>query len=248
MAMASDLDDEDASIALISGPAGVGKTALAVQLAHEAAPHYPDGQLYLNIRGFNRHGSRPTGAEMLARLLRSLGVAPDRIPSDPDERASLYRSAIAGRRMLLVIDSVRTIGQLRPLLPGDPGCFVLATSRKLLGGLVTMDGAAHLPLAPLTTQQAQELLIRIVGPHRTLPTREAARLARTCGNLPLVLHATAANLIVDTSQRGDSLRHQAGGLRGLRRADLGEDPVRPAPAGLGDANRAGHRIRLAESA
>jgi hypothetical protein len=122
-------------ISAIGGTAGVGKTALAVHWAHQVADRFPDGQLHANLRGFDPSGPPPAPADVARRFLNALGVPDDRIPSDPEARESLYRSTLAGKRMLIVLDNARDAAQIRPLLPVGPGSFVLVTSRHQLASL-----------------------------------------------------------------------------------------------------------------
>ena len=133
------------TIFAICGTAGVGKTALGVQWAHRAAERFPDGQLYTDLRGYHPEEPMPV-ADALAAFLRSLGVREPDIPGPSEERAVRYRSLLAGRRMLIVLDNAREGGQVRPLLPGTPDCVTLVTSRDSLAGLVARDGALRLDL------------------------------------------------------------------------------------------------------
>jgi DNA-binding SARP family transcriptional activator/tetratricopeptide (TPR) repeat protein len=175
-----------AVISAVSGTAGVGKTALAVHWAHRAGPHFPDGQLYVNLRGYDP-GQPMTAAEALAGFLRSLGVAGQDIPANEDERASRYRSLLAGRRVLVVADNASDAAQVRPLLPGAPGCAVLVTSRDALSGLVARDGATRLDLDLLPRQDAVGLLRVLIGDRVDADPGAAAVLAERCALLPLAL-------------------------------------------------------------
>lgn len=184
-------------VAAISGTAGIGKTALAVYYAHRVADRFPDGQLYVNLRGFDANGATTEPAEAMRRFLDALGVPPHRIPADLDAQAALYRSHLAGRRMLLVLDNARDGAQVRPLLPGTPGCLVLVTSRSQLTGLVAADGAHPLSLELLTGDDARLLLSRRLGAGRVAaePVAVAEIIAR-CAGLPLALALTAARAAV----------------------------------------------------
>ncbi|MFD9700044.1 BTAD domain-containing putative transcriptional regulator [Lentzea sp. NPDC059081] len=177
-------------VAVVAGAAGVGKTALVVQWAHGVRAKFPDGQLYVNLRG---HASTPpmTPVAALAGFLTALGVA--RVPLDLDSAAGLYRTLLADRRVLVVLDDARSADQVRPLLPGVPGSAVVVTSRYALGGLVARDGAAHVALEVLAPAEAVALLERTLGPSRA-DAAAVAELARLCGFLPLALRIAAANV------------------------------------------------------
>ncbi|MFI6318907.1 tetratricopeptide repeat protein [Nonomuraea sp. NPDC050556] len=178
----------------ITGAAGVGKTALAVHWAQRVRDRFPDGQLHVDLRGFATGGPmRPEQA--LARLLRSLGVPPDQVPQDADEAAALYRTMLAGRRVLVLLDNAAAAEQVRPLLPGADGCLALVTSRDRLNGLVALDGARQLRLAVLDPEEARGLLAAILGAERVeQEPGAAAELARLCDHLPLALRIAAINL------------------------------------------------------
>lgn len=195
----------------IVGTAGVGKTALAVHWGHAVRRCFPDGQLYLNLRGFATTPPVPP-AEALAAFLRALGVPPERVPSDVDEAASLYRSMLAGKRVLVVLDNVAGADQVRPLIPGSAGCFVLVTSRNRLSGLVARDGADRIALDTLPPAEARALLVRTLGAARVdADPHAAAALAEACAHLPLALRIVAAKL-ADAPRHG--LADLAGSLRG----------------------------------
>lgn len=187
-------------IAAVVGPAGVGKTGLVIHWAHRVAPAFPDGQLYLDLRGFGPGEPLPP-EEGLVRLLRALGVAGDGIPPGLDERASMFRSLVAGRRLLVVLDNARSSAQVRPLLPGSAGCAVVITSRNRLDGLVALDGARTLPLDVLPPAPALELLGQVAGPDRVGAQRDdAGRLVELCGGLPLAVRIAAARLVGDPAR------------------------------------------------
>jgi tetratricopeptide (TPR) repeat protein len=176
-------------ITAIAGTGGVGKTALAVHWSHRVADRFPDGQLYVNLRGYDRREPM-TPAAALDLFLHALGV--EAVPVDLEQRAARYRSELAGRQLLIVLDNARSADQVRPLLPGAPGCLVLVTSRNNLAGLVARDGAERLVLDRLTDVEAMDLLDRLLGPE--LAQREAAacaELARLCAGLPLALRVAA---------------------------------------------------------
>jgi DNA-binding SARP family transcriptional activator/uncharacterized protein HemY len=177
-------------ISAIGGTGGVGKTALAVQWAHRVADRFPDGQLYVNLRGYDVDQPVPA-ADALAGFLRALGMASERIPAETEERASAYRSLLAGRRVLVVLDNARTEEQVRPLLPGGSSCAVVVTSRDTLAGLVARDGAVRLELDLLPPQQAGALLRELIGDRVDADPDAAAALAACCCRLPLALRLAA---------------------------------------------------------
>jgi tetratricopeptide (TPR) repeat protein/transcriptional regulator with XRE-family HTH domain len=180
-------------ISAIGGMAGVGKTALALRWAHRAAGQFPDGQLYVNLRGYDPGGQPADAAAVLRRFLDALGAAPGSVPTDVDEQVSLYRSLLAGRRMLILADNASDAAQVRPLLPGSPGCLVLVTSRSPLTGLAAADGARVLNLEILTAAEALELLSARLGAVRVAAEPDAVTdLIRLCGHLPLALALAAA--------------------------------------------------------
>jgi hypothetical protein len=216
--------DHAVTISVIAGTAGVGKTALAVQWAHSVVGSFPDGQLYVNLRGYGADEPTPT-ATALERLLRALGV--DKIPADLDERAALYRSLLSGRRVLVVLDNARTTDQVRPLLPGTAGCLALVTSRNRLTGLVARDGAHRLELARLPDDEACELLEQLLDGRRAHATPQAcASLIRVCAGLPLALRL-AAELLVDRPEQrvSDLVAELAGTDSALDALGVGEDPL-----------------------
>jgi tetratricopeptide (TPR) repeat protein/DNA-binding XRE family transcriptional regulator len=181
-------------IGAIAGTAGVGKTALAVHWSHRARDRFPDGQLFVNLRGFAATPPlRPI--EALTRFLHALGVPPEQVPMDVEEAAALYRSLLAERRMLVVLDNASEPDQVRPLLPGSPLCRVLVTSRDEMAGLVARDGARRLGLHVLAAPESHDLLGRLLGPERAAAQpQQLAELAELCAHLPLALRIAAANL------------------------------------------------------
>ena len=179
-------------VAAVCGTAGAGKTALAVHWAHQAADRFPGGQLYVNLRGFDPCRPPVPPARAVRGFLRALGVPADGIPADPGSRAGLYRSLLAGRRMLIVLDDARDAAQVRPLLPGSPGCLVLVTSRRQLTGLVA-EGARPVALDVLPGAEARELLAHRLGRERTAgQSATLDELAGLCARLPLALSLAAA--------------------------------------------------------
>jgi hypothetical protein len=196
-------------ISAIGGTAGVGKTALAVHWAHQVADRFPDGQLYVNLRGFDPSGSVMAPAEAVRRFLDALQVPPERIPVDLDAQAALYRSQLACKRMLVVLDNARDTVQVRPLLPGAPTCLVVVTSRGQLTSLVAVDGAHPLTLDLLTEAEARELLARRLGPDRIAAEPQAVeQIVGCCARLPLALSIAAAR----AEQSGFPLAALAGEL------------------------------------
>ncbi|MFE2755845.1 ATP-binding protein [Actinosynnema sp. NPDC059335] len=185
-------DDRDAVAAVVvAGTAGVGKTSLAVRWAHRARRRFPDGQLYVNLRGYDP-GEPVTPDQALDRFLRALDVRHDAIPTDLEAKAALYRSLLAGRRMLIVLDNAATVSQVRPLLPGTAECLVVVTSRSRLSGLMSRDGARRLSLELLPEAESVELIRSVTADYRTGDDPgEIAELARLCARLPLALRIAA---------------------------------------------------------
>ncbi|TDC43982.1 helix-turn-helix domain-containing protein [Micromonospora sp. KC213] len=182
-----------ATSVVLSGTAGVGKTTLAVYWAHQVAERYPDGQLYVNLRGFDPTGSMMTPAEAVRGFLEALGVPPERIPTYLPAQVGLYRSLLAGRRMLVVLDNARDVDQVRPLLPGSPGCLALVTSRNRLAGLVATEGARPITVDLLTVGEARQLLARRLGADRlTVEPWAVDEMIERCARLPLALAVVAA--------------------------------------------------------
>lgn len=178
-------------LSVIVGTAGVGKTSLAVHWAHRIRDHFPDGQLYVNLRGYDP-GLPVEPAQALDHLLRALDVPPAAIPADLDAKASLFRSLLADRRILLVLDNAATASQVRPLLPGTAGCLTVVTSRSRLSGLVFRDGAHRVTIEMLTEQEAVTLLRIVTADYRAEDdTGQLAELARLCARLPLALRIAA---------------------------------------------------------
>jgi DNA-binding SARP family transcriptional activator len=217
-------DPAPARITTIDGMAGVGKSALALQWAHLCAEQFPDGQLHVDL-----HGDRPTPRppiEALDLLLGALGHARADIPTDLDRAAALYRSSLATRRLLVLLDNARSAEQVRPLLPGSPGSSVLITSRNRLSGLVAREGANRITLDVLEPAEANRFLALALGEDRVrAEPRATTRLAAHCGYLPLALQAAAANL---TGGRYTRVNDQVTELdAGDRLTALAGDPRRP---------------------
>jgi tetratricopeptide (TPR) repeat protein len=182
-------------IAVVSGPAGVGKTALTVHWAHRVADRFPDGQLYVNLQGFDPDGRVLDPAEAVRGFLDALDVAPQRIPSGLAAQTALYRSMITGRRMLIVLDNARDAGQARALLPGAAGCLTVVTSRSLLTGLIAGHGARPVTVDLLPTPDARHLLTaRIGAPRMAAEPRAAEEIMTHCAGLPLALAIVAARI------------------------------------------------------
>jgi DNA-binding SARP family transcriptional activator/tetratricopeptide (TPR) repeat protein len=180
------------AVAVVSGKPGVGKTALALHVAHGLRPEFPDGQLYVDLRGAERRPLAPH--DVLERFLRGLGVGGGAVPAVLEERRDLYRSRLADRRVLVVLDNAADEAQVRPLLPGGPGCAVLVTGRARLAALA---GARRLDLDVLDPGQATELLGRVAGPERITAEPDAAQaIAELCGHLPLAVRVAGARLAV----------------------------------------------------
>jgi DNA-binding SARP family transcriptional activator len=179
-----------AVISAVSGTAGVGKTALALHWAHHAAAHFPDGQLHVDLRGYD--AEQPVSAtDALASFLRALGTPGTDIPSAEAERAARYRSLLADKRALILLDNAATVEQVRPLLPGNPDCRVVVTSRDALSGLVARDGARRLDLDLLPLDDAVALLRTLIGASADDSHAAVAELAEQCARLPLALRVAA---------------------------------------------------------
>jgi tetratricopeptide (TPR) repeat protein len=210
-------------ISAIGGTAGVGKTALAIQWARQVAAEFPDGQLYVNLRGYDP-GQPMAPGEALAGFLAALGVPGPQIPAEAEGRAAAYRDVLAGRRVLVLLDNARDADQVRLLLPGEPGCLVVVTSRDTLAGLVARDGARRVMLDVLPTGDAVALLRALIGPRAGAEPEAAARLAGLCCCLPLALRVAAE---LAAARPAVSLAALAGELEGQGRLDAleaGGDP------------------------
>ena len=180
-------------VTAVGGLAGVGKTALAVHWARKVADRFPDGQLYVNLHGFGPRESPVLPEEAMSWFLSALGVPAGQIPADGQARAGLYRTVLAGRRVLTVIDNARDAAQVRPLLAGGPGCLAVVTSRSAMAGLAAADGARLIQLGPLKTDDSVRLLAVRLGPDLVAAEADAVSgLAKLCGGLPLALAIVTA--------------------------------------------------------
>ena len=187
-------DSTAVTVTVIAGTAGVGKTALAVHWAHRVRDRFADGQIYVNLHGYAA-GPPVRPIEALAGILLAAGVAPEAIPADVEQAAALYRSTLTDRRVLVVLDDAADPEQVRPLLPGTPGCMVLVTSRNRLSGLTARDGARRLTVDVLSPAEARVLLMHTLGAQRVRDEAEpAAELAAACAFLPLALRIACARL------------------------------------------------------
>jgi tetratricopeptide (TPR) repeat protein len=215
-------------ITAVGGTAGVGKTALAVHWAHRVAHAFPDGQLYVNLRGFDPGGSALGPSEAVRVFLNALSVPAERIPAGLTARAGLYRSLLAGRRMLIVLDNARDVDQVRPLLPGGVGSMVVVTSRNRLTPLVATEGARSVTLNLLADEEARELLARRLGRSLTAAEDEAVEeIIARCARLPLALAVVAAraatNPSLPLSLLAAELQDRTGALDTLQGGDPATD-------------------------
>jgi DNA-binding SARP family transcriptional activator len=186
------LDAETVAIAVVSGAPGVGKTALAVHWAHQVAGQFPDGQLYVDLRGFDPSADPIRPAVAVRGFLAALGVPVGEMPSSPEARQSLYRSLLARRRTLLVLDNAWDERQVRPLLPACPGSLVLITSRNQLAGLAAAEGACLFRLDVLSDAEARQMFGARLGKRADAEPEAADQIVSMCGRLPLVLAIAAA--------------------------------------------------------
>jgi DNA-binding SARP family transcriptional activator/tetratricopeptide (TPR) repeat protein len=229
-------DDGPVVITAVAGMAGVGKTALAVHWARRVAGLFPDGQLYVNLRGYGP-GAAVAPEEAAGWFLVALGVPASQIPAGVQARYGLYRSVLAGRRVLIVLDNARDAGQVRPLLPGGGRCLVVVTSRSALAGLAAAEGARPLRLGPLSDQEAVRLLAARLGPERVAAEPDAVtELISRCGHLPLALAVMGARAAADP---GLPLRVLAG--------QLAAAPDAGAPAGGQPPGSDGGRLDVLET-
>ncbi|MFC8586596.1 BTAD domain-containing putative transcriptional regulator [Streptomyces sp. NPDC057217] len=226
------------AVSALAGIGGVGKTTLAVHVAHEARPHFPDGQLYVDLQGAGPRAAAPE--TVLGSFLRALGTPDSAVPDSLDDRAALYRSTLDGRRVLVLLDNARDAAQIRPLLPGTAGCAALVTSRIRM---VDLAGAHLVDLDVMSPEEALQLFLRIVGEERVRAEREAALdVVAACGFLPLAIRIAASRLaarrtwtvsvlaakLADERRRLDEL--QAGDLAVKATFELGYGQLEPAQA------------------
>ncbi|MFF7649538.1 ATP-binding protein [Streptomyces sp. NPDC007983] len=193
------------SVHVVAGTAGVGKTSLVLHWAHQVKDRFPDGQLFVNLRGYDPQ--EPVTAEQTLRsFLRALGVAPGDVPQDVDDAAALYRSLLADRRMLILLDNAATVGQVRPLLPGGGDSLVVVTSRNRLASLAVRDSARRITLGTLPEPEAVALLRAVTRDYRAEDDQEKlTELARLCGRLPLALRIAAERAASHPHLRLDDL-------------------------------------------
>ncbi|GAA3461469.1 BTAD domain-containing putative transcriptional regulator [Saccharothrix longispora] len=216
---------QDSAIGLLVGPAGVGKTALALRWAHRVAGDFPDGQLFVNLRGFDE--TEPLDPRVaLVGFLRALGLTDSQIAVDLEDQAAQYRSLLAGRRVLVLLDNARSAEQVRPLLPGSARCLVLVTSRHRLDDLVVTEGATSLHVPTLPEESAEHLLAALLGRPRIEQEPEAvAELCELCDRLPLALRIAGARLASrprwTIQSLVDELRDEQGRLSALSLPEAG---------------------------
>ncbi|MBE8524239.1 tetratricopeptide repeat protein [Amycolatopsis sp. H6(2020)] len=232
-ALSAALDPGDpGAISAIGGAGGIGKTWLALTWAHRHLDRFPDGQLFTDLRGFSPAGEQTTPAVAVRGFLDAMGVDLDRIPTELDAQTALYRSLMAGRRMLIVLDNAATADQVTPLLPGSPTCTVLITSRHRLASLIDRHDARHLALDVLTPAEARALLARRIDTDRVAAEPDAVEeLVELCGGHPLALSITARNA---ATRSAIALAEIAAELRelGMEALDHDTDPAASLPTVL----------------
>lgn len=214
-AMTGNHPPELAGLTLLVGMAGIGKTALALTWAHRATAEFPDGRLYLDLKGFAERGAPMAADEAVRTLLDCLGVPDHLLPATADGRLALYRAVISDKRALIILDNVRHADQVRPLLPPAGPAQLLATSRNALASLVTIDLARTVELLPLPASESRELLNLRLGPERTSGREEAvAAIAEHCAHLPLALVVAAGRAWVRPEVPLEDLAEQLGAVDG----------------------------------
>ncbi|MFB6981584.1 AfsR/SARP family transcriptional regulator [Streptomyces scopuliridis] len=216
------------TIGVVTGVGGIGKTVLALWWAHRHADEFPDGQLVVNLRGYDAAAAPLTASAALRGFLDALGVPPEEVPADVDARTGLYRSLTAGRRMLVLLDNARDAGQVRPLLPGSGSCLAVVTSRSDLPSLLASHGSLPVRLGVLGDSAAAEVLTRALGPDRPASEPDAVEgLIRRCAGLPLALGIVAARAAarpgLPLSALAAELEHAADRLDALSTGDLTTD-------------------------
>jgi DNA-binding XRE family transcriptional regulator len=209
-------DDGPTVVAALWGGPGVGKTTLAVHWAHRVTDRFPDGQLYVDLHGFDKSGPL-SPSDAIRSMLGALGVPADQVPSDLHAQACLYRSVLHGRKVFVLLDNARDVEQVRPLLPGAPGCLVAVTSRKQLTGLIAVEGATPVTVDLLTKTEARELMARRLGRERVLAELAAVdEIIDRCARLPLAMAVfashTAARPNLPLAARVAELRSTQGSL------------------------------------
>ncbi|WP_416971095.1 BTAD domain-containing putative transcriptional regulator [Streptomyces sp. 4F14] len=215
-------------VSAVSGTAGIGKTALAVHWAHRVADRFPDGQLYVNLRGFDPSGVALAPEQAVRDFVGALGGPAQHVPAGLQARAGLYRSLLAGRRVLVVLDNARDADQVRPLLPGSPGCLAVVTSRNRLTGLVAAEGAHPIALDLLSPVEARALLGRRLGEERVAAEPDAVReIITRCARLPLALAIATARAAAHPGfplgAVAEELRDNRGSLDAFDGGDLATD-------------------------
>ncbi|MEW9533276.1 tetratricopeptide repeat protein [Microbispora sp. NPDC049125] len=214
------------TILVVSGTAGVGKTTLALHWAHRVRDRFPDGQLYLNLRGFDPAAAAIEPAEAIRSFLDALGVPPHRVPPGFEAQTGLYRSLLANRRILVVLDNARDVEQVRPLLPGSPSCLVVVTSRDQMSGLVAIEGGCPLTLGLLSTSEGRELVVRRLGAERPgAEPRAVDEIIAQCAGLPLALAVVTARAVMNPRFSLASLAGELRAVQGGLDAFHGGDPA-----------------------
>ena len=223
------------AVSVVSGTAGVGKTALVVHWAHRVRSSFPDGQLYVDLRGFAPDGGVSSPDDLIRGFLDALGVPPQRVPVTLEAQTALYRSVLTGRRMLVLLDNARDAQQVRPLLPGSPGCLVLVTSRHQLPGLVAAHGARPLALDLPSPDEAREMMTRRLGATDPETLDEIIAL---CARLPLALSIAAARAATRPNLPLETLAAELRSTSGSLEAFAGDDEVTDVRAALSWSYRA----------
>ncbi|ROT26785.1 AfsR/SARP family transcriptional regulator [Micromonospora sp. HM5-17] len=212
------------ALLLVTGPVGIGKTSFAVRLGHLVADWFPDGQLYVNLRGFDPAGTAMPVGEAVRVFLDALGVPVQRIPATVEAQVARYRDLVAGRRILVILDNARDVDQIRPLLPAARGCAVVVTSRNQMPGLVAADGAHPVVLGQLSAADARALLhSRLDAPRLAAEPAAVDEIIDSCARLPLALALVAARAATHPDFRLAELAQELRGARGVLDAFSGTD-------------------------